>query len=307
MIIIDSLNQINTLPNSVVALGNFDGVHIGHQKLIERAVLLAKEENLSSVVFTFSELPINAIKGNKIIKNILTSEDKTILIEALGVDYLVCVPFDKDIQTTKPEEFAKNILVNKLNCKFAVCGFNYSFGYMGAGTSESLISYGKELGFNVDVINEIKIDNKTVSSTLIRQCLLEGDVAAFQKFTGRPYQLTGKVIEGNHLGTRMGFPTINLNLDNTMALPKNGVYSTDIFIEDDNGNELNYSGITNVGNKPTVGTFDKNAETYIFDYSGNLYGKKVNIYFKNFIREEKKFENIEELEKQIALDIQNAK
>ena len=300
MIVLNSIEKIN-IP-TIVALGNFDSMHLGHQRLIAGAVQLAREHHYLSVVFTFDQLPANVIAEKTVVKNVLTDEEKFEEINNLGVDVVINAHFDKNMQGMSPKDFAFNVLKETLNCKCAVCGFNYSFGYMGHGNPEILEKLGDEAGFKTLVMDEFKIDGRTVSSSHVRDLLAAGKVNDYLKFTGRRYAIEGKVIEGNHLGTRMGYPTVNLSLNDEMCLPVNGVYVTFIYIEG-----KRYYGVTNVGNKPTVGTYEKNAETYIFGYSGDeLYGKDIKVEFIAFRRPEQKFETIEDLEKQIAKDCQDA-
>ena len=282
---------------SVVALGNFDGVHKGHQALIQECVRIAREKELTSVVFTFINHPINEITGEYRVKSIMTLQEKIDAVEALGADVVVAIPFEDKVRTSSPEKFAQEILVGDLHARHAVCGYNYSFGYKGAGDPNMLMNFGLSFGFDVTVMDEFDIDRRPVSSTLIRQKISEGDMEAFEKLTGRRYAISGKVVQGEHLGRAMGFPTVNLSLNNNMALPMNGVYITNIFV-----NNLKYHSVTNVGNKPSVGQFSKNAETHIFDFSDDLYGKNIRVEFIKLMRPEIKFDSIEALSAQIDSD-----
>ena len=300
MIVLEKIHKIN-LP-TVVALGSFDSMHLGHQRLIAGDVTAAKQLGLLSVVFTFKDLPLNVISGRTVVKNVLTQEEKQEAIERLGVDILVNVDFDRNMQGMSAKNFVSDILKEKLNCSVAVCGYNYSFGYMGYGNPDILNSLGLQYGFETLIMNEFKINGTTVSSTYIRKLLEEEKVSEYKEFTGRRYSISGKVIEGNHIGNRMGYPTVNLNQSDSMSLPLNGVYATYIFIDGPR-----YEGVTNVGNKPTVGTYGKNAETHIFGFQGDLYGKDIKVEFLEFMRPEQKFESIEELEQQISRDCGNAK
>ncbi len=300
MIVLNSIHKIN-LP-TIIALGNFDSMHLGHQELIKEAVKIAKKKNYISVVFTFDELPINVISGRKQIKNVLTKEEKFEEIEKLGVDVIVNAHFDKHIQGMSPRDFAYEILKKYLNCDTAVCGYNYSFGYMGHGNATILTNLGRQFGYYTEVMEDFKLGDVSVSSTMIRGLLSSGKVSEYEKYTGRKYSISGKVIEGNHLGTRMGYPTINLNLSDDMALPVNGVYVTNVSV-----NGKWYRSVTNVGNKPTIGNYGKNAETHIFDFEGNLYGADIKVEFVDFVRPEYTFESIDALERQIAKDCEVAK
>lgn len=290
------------LKESAVALGNFDGMHKGHQELIKKAVEIAREENLSPLVFTFANHPMNEIKGKSVVKSIMDIHEKAIVSERMGVDYMVNVRFDRHIMKLSPDDFVKDILVKQLHAGHAVCGFNYSFGYKGEGTPEMLTELGKKHGFKVSIVDEFKIEGVSVSSTLIRALIAGGDMQAYTKYTGRTYKIGGYVMHGRQFGRRMGFPTANLNLSATSALPMNGVYVTRTWVN----NEI-YRSVTNIGNKPTVGEFDKNAETHIFDYNGDLYGARVVVEFITMLRPEYKFENVDALVAQIKKDCVDAR
>ena len=303
MITITTLQEAKEyLGDCAAALGNFDGVHKGHQALISRCVEIAREKGLEAVVFTFLNHPANEVAGRNIIKNIMTLKEKAEAIDALGVDALVSIPFVDSVRTSSPEAFARDILAGQLHAKHAVCGFNYSFGFKGAGRPEDLKAYGEKYGFDVTVIDEFDIDRRPVSSTLIRRRLAEGNVADYERLTGRRYAIQGKVIVGQKLGRKMGFPTVNLALNADMALPLNGVYITEIYV-----NNEKYHSVTNIGNKPSVGHFTKNAETHIFGFSGDLYGKDVRVEFMDMLRPEIKFASIEDLSAQIEKDCLAAK
>ena len=232
----------------------------------------------------------------------MTLKEKSDAIEELGVDVMVAIPFVDKVRMSSPEEFARDILADDLHCRHAVCGYNNSFGYKGAGHPDDLVRLGKQYGFDVTVMEEYDIDGKAVSSTLIREKLAEGNVADFCRLTERLYTISGKVIQGQHLGRKMGFPTVNLSLDTDMALPMNGVYVTNIYV-----NNLKYHSVTNIGNKPSVGQFAKNAETHIFGFDGDLYGHPVRVEFLELLRPEIKFASIEDLSAQIDRDCRAAK
>ncbi|MBO4861380.1 MAG: bifunctional riboflavin kinase/FAD synthetase [Firmicutes bacterium] len=290
------------IESAAVALGNFDGVHKGHQALISECVASAKEQGISSVVFTFLNHPLNEIAGKCVVKSIMTLKEKAEAVEALGADIMVAVPFNEEIRKSSPEEFVKSVLVDSLSAKMAFCGFNYSFGYKGAGGPEQLTGLGNKYGFAVNVMDEFDIDGKPVSSTRIREALAAGDVESFETLSGRRYCISGKVIPGEHFGRKMGFPTVNLALNHDMALPANGVYITYIFV-----NNQRFNSVTNVGNKPSVGLFAKNAETHIFDFSGDLYGSDIKVEFVKMTRPEMRFDSLEALSRQIEQDCLDAR
>ena len=302
MEIIRSLEEIKDIDKTAVALGNFDGVHLGHQELIRETVEQGEADGVKSAVFTFSNHPSNIIPGAKAVKSILTEDRKSEIIESLGVDYLFNVPFTEELMNLEAEDFVKEILVDRLNVKTAFCGFNYQFGARAFGTPEILEIYGKKYGFDVFEMAPFEIDGKVVSSSLIRLLISKGCVNRCEEFMGRNYEVGGEVVVGNRLGRSLGFPTSNLNIDETMVTPPNGVYTTYC---DYKG--VKYPSITNVGVKPTVGTFEKNIETHIFDFDKELYGKHITVEFLKKMRDEEKFDSLKDLSAQIIKDCEKAK
>ncbi|MBR3718676.1 MAG: bifunctional riboflavin kinase/FMN adenylyltransferase, partial [Firmicutes bacterium] len=199
------------MPPTAVALGNFDGVHKGHQMLIRECVAAAKEKGLEPSVFTFTNHPVNEIAGKTVIKNIMTFEEKAAQLEELGVENLFSPVFDDSIRTKSALAFVKDILVDRFHTRHAVCGFNYHFGYKAEGDADKLAELGRTFGYGVSVIPEIRINGNTVSSTLIRSIIDEGRIDEYKDYTGRLYCIDGKVVQGKHLGRRIGFPTVNLS------------------------------------------------------------------------------------------------
>lgn len=302
MIVINSLEEINNIPPCSIALGNFDGVHMGHRALISQAVAKAKELGIKSAVFTFSNHPKNLFAGKTVVKNIIYQEEKAALIEKLGVDYLFNIEFTQDIAKMNPMKFIDDLLVDKMNIREAFCGFNYRFGYQAAGNPDILRKRGLVKGFNVNEIAPVTIDGDVVSSTLIRGLIRAGDVEECEKFLGRKYSVGGEVVVGNRLGRTIGFPTSNIMIDENMVTPPNGVYITKCIY-----NGQVYDSVTNVGVKPTIGVFKKNMETHIFDFNKELYGKHIQVVFLKMTRDEVKFHSVEELSAQIVKDCEQAK
>lgn len=293
------LEDIENIEETVVALGNFDGVHKGHQELIRRAVNCAIGANLKSAVFTFNNHPKNVLAGKHVIKNILYSDEKIKILNDLGVDYLISIDFDKTIQNMKPEDFICGILVKKLHMKEAYCGFNYRFGRKGAGNPEILMKVGLAESFGIHVLEPYMVRGEIVSSSLIRKHIANGDVDKCLGLMGRYYSIRGTVIPGKRIGRSIGFPTSNISIDNEMVTPANGVYITCC-----NYNGVNYPSVTNVGLKPTIADNDhiKNLETHIFYFNKDIYGKQIRVEFLEKIREEIKFESVEALGAQIEKD-----
>lgn len=302
MIIFNSLDEVKNVESTVVALGNFDGVHKGHQALIQRAVKTAENEGLKSAVFTFANHPKNVNAGEMVVKNILYFDEKAKVIESLGVDYLFNIPFDETIKNMDAIDFIDNILLGKFKMRQAYCGFNYRFGHKALGTPEVLMHEGIQKGFGIHVLEPFSIEENLVSSTFIRNLIADGRVELCEKYMGRHYTIEGEVVVGNRIGRTIGFPTSNLIIDENMVTPANGVYVTYCIY---NGEK--YPSITNVGVKPTIGEYKKNVETHIFNFDKQLYGKKIRIEFLEKMRDEKRFTDVEELSKQITKDCIMAK
>ena len=284
------------MTGSSIALGFFDGVHIAHQKIIQSAVDFSRINGLMPIALTFDRSPLEMLSpGN--ISYITSAQEKAELIKSLGAaaEFL---PLSKELLSMSPEEFVKEILVNKFNIKHAVCGYNYRFGKNGSGDTYTLTELGKKYGFGVEICDEITLDGENVSSSNIRSLLNDGNISLTNKLLGYNYYLKGTVTKGKHLGSKLGFPTANVFFPEKSATPLCGVYKTIVTV---NGNK--FPAITNVGINPTVGGEKMRSETYIPDFSEDIYGKEINIEFINFIRKETKFENLEMLKKQINKDV----
>ena len=302
MQIFESLDEVKVEGFTVVALGNFDGVHKGHQAIIERTVNTARSQGFKSAVFTFSNHPKNFTGKGINVKNILYPHEKARIIESMGVDYLFNIPFTEEIKTMAAIDFIDKILIDKFRMKQAYCGFNYRFGYKAEGTPEVLMHEGIEKGFGLHVLEPFEIDGNLVSSTFIRELISEGKVNLCPKYMGRNYAIEGNVVVGNKIGRTIGFPTSNLIIDEGMVSPSNGVYVTNCIY-----NGVKYPSITNVGVKPTIGNYKKNVETHIFNFDKELYGKRILVEFLEKTRDERKFESVEALAKQITSDCIAAK
>lgn len=302
MKVFTSLEQVSGTSETVIALGNFDGVHKGHQEIIRRTVRSAEAAGLASAVFTFSNHTSSLLRDREPVKNILYAEEKIRIMEEMGVDYLFSIPFTREILSMSAEAFVKEILVDVLQIREAYCGFNYSFGYKAQGTPEVLMREGLKHGFGIHVQEPYTIDGVVVSSTWIRQLISEGRMEECTKFMGRMYAIGGEVVVGNQLGRTIGFPTSNLIIDETMVTPPNGVYITYCTY-----NGVRFPSITNVGKKPTIGEYNKNVETHIFNFDQELYGKNIHVEFVRRTRPEIKFDGLEELKAQIRSDCIAAK
>jgi len=289
--------------NTGVGLGNFDGLHIGHMALINTLIRECRLNGLSSIVYTFIKHPENILRKKLITPMLLTEEKKIELLSEMSLDNLYFDKFNEDFSRLSPEEFVKNILINKLHIKLAVVGYNYKFGYKGQGDIHLLKELGKKYCFKVIVIPAIKCDNQVISSTRIRQCIINGELETSYKLLGRNYSITAEVVSGRRIGNTIGFPTANIHPEKYLVLPVNGVYITKTLLD----GKL-YNSLTNVGFNPTFEDVrQKTVETHIIDFNQDIYGKKIEVFFLKKIRDEKKFENVESLIEQISKDMQEAK
>ena len=308
MEIINSFDQLNLDTKTSVALGNFDGIHIGHREIFHAALEGAKQHDLKSLCFTFSNHPFNFILRRDdgdpdAVKLICTEEEKIALIKDMGFDILVNVPFDETIMTMQAHDFFESIVKDKLNAGYVSVGFNYTYGARAMGKPDTLQKECEEAGIGLSIHDAVIVDGEVVSSTLIREMIATGNMEMTAKLLGRPYSFSGTVSHGKRLGTRMGIPTINIPAPDRQMLPPNGVYFSRILIDG-----AIYNSVSNIGINPTVND-DKNRktiETNIFDFCDDAYGKDVTVFFDHFSRGERKFRDKEELFAQITRDCENA-
>jgi len=279
-----------------LALGNFDGVHQAHIKIIKSCVEYAKTHNLKSGVLLF-ENHTDTILKNTQIKLLTTHTEKLNEIEKTGVDFVFLCEFNEELMKTSPEDFF-NFLINTLKAKALFAGFDYSFGYMAKGDSSLLRHLGKESGIKVSVCDEIDIENSPVSSTKIRELIKSGDIEKANLHLGRSYSLCGKVVRGKQNGRLLGFPTANIDYDKNKLIPPDGVYFGYTVI---NGKKL--KSLINIGKNPTFNAEKRTVETHIIDYSNELYESLIRIEFEYKIRDEIKFNSIDELKEQINKDL----
>jgi riboflavin kinase/FMN adenylyltransferase len=304
MITFTRLADIRNIEKTTVAMGSFDGMHKGHVELIGQSVTGAARSGIKSAVFTFSNHPRNALAGDLVVRNIQYPDDKAAMIEALGVDYLFSLPFTDRICHMSREAFVEDLLCGALNMAEAFCGFNFRYGYRAEGDAESLCAAGAARGFPVRVIDAVRADGEVVSSTLIRTRIAEGRMEECARLLGRNYSVKGVVIEGNRLGRTFGFPTLNIRMDAGMVAPAHGVYVT---VCDIAGKKR--AAVSNVGVRPTVAGDGgaKLVETHLLDYSGELYGEPVCVVFLKKLRDERRFESVERLVRQIEEDCRDAR
>lgn len=288
----------------VAALGSFDGVHIGHQKLIETAVAEAKRRGILSVVWMFSELPRNSMLSSmgQSVPIITSIEEKLYLFSFLGLDYALFEDFSA-VRNLTPAQFTKNVLIDSLRCVNAICGFNFRFGAGGAGDSDMLIKTISEAGYSATVVPPVYYQNKIVSSSAVRQMISDGAAEDAYHLLGRAFSINFPVVYGNQLGRTINIPTINQNFPEGHIIPKIGIYACTCEVGDDI-----FLGVSNIGIRPTVdrgGTNRVNCETHIIKYNGWLYGKNIRVNFYKRLRDERKFSGVDELREMISRDIAN--
>ena len=289
--------------NSILLVGNFDGLHLGHQKLFNLAKKYKKKFKLKIGVITFEPMP--KMYFNKNLKNFRISNlyQKRNILEKVGVDFLITKKFNKRFSKIKSHSFIKEILYKKLKAKYIFVSNNFRFGNKREGNVNQLINNEKKYNYKIIKPKPFKLKNKIISSTLIRKLLSNGKVELVNKLLNRKWSIVGKVVKGRKMGKKIGFPTCNINIQD-YVIAKTGVYAVKIYRQNNN---FSLKGIANLGYRPTFNQKKILLEVYIFNFSGNLYNKHLIIEFISFIRKEKKFKNIKQLKKQINLDLKIAK
>ncbi|HCT91566.1 MAG TPA: bifunctional riboflavin kinase/FAD synthetase [Lachnospiraceae bacterium] len=281
---------------SVVTLGKFDGMHKGHQKLLNRVLEISQERNLLSVLFTFDVSPAVILKNGGS-GMLLTNEERRDILCRSRLDWLVECPFEKSLMHMEAEDFVRDMLVKRLRAAMLVVGPDFRFGHQRKGTPELLKRMGAEYGFSVEVLDKETYKGEEISSTRIREAVLQGQMDEVGRMLGFPYFLSGEIIHGRQLGRKLGIPTTNLRADGRRLLPPFGVYITRNIIGD-----RDFGGITNIGTKPTVNGEFVGVETHLFSCNMNLYGENERVELLKFLRKEKKFNSVEELKRQILAD-----
>ncbi len=283
---------------TVITIGTFDGVHTGHQKIIERLVATAAASQLESAILTFFPHPRMVLQKESDIKLINTIEERKQILEKSGIDHLIIHPFTQQFSRLTAKEFVRDILVNKLKAKKIIIGYDHRFGRNRTADINTLREFGGKYDFEVEEISKQEIEDVAVSSTKIRKALQEGKVEKANNYLQHPFSLTGKVVKGKGLGKDFGYPTANLFIEEEYKLiPKNGVYVVRANIE-----EIPYFGMMNIGTNPTVGGTDITIETYFFLLDKDLYGQKLQIELLTRIRDEKNFDSIEALKTAMKQD-----
>jgi len=297
----NNLNLNRKHHSGVIAIGNFDGIHLGHQKIINDAKKKAKKNKLPIGLITFEPVPVMFF--NKKIKNhrISSLEQKKDQLKKLKLDFLIIIKFNKNFSSLSAEEFIKKIIYKKTSCRFLYVSKNFRFGFKRKGNIKTLKKYEKQYKFKNIIVKPLKVKRKIISSTLIRKKIRKGQIEEVNKLLNRNWSIKGKVIKGQKRGRKIGFPTCNLRL-NSYVIPRLGVYA--VKVKNDN---ISNDGIANIGYRPTFNGQSLLLETNIFGINKNLYNKVITVGFKKFLRAEKKFKSFEYLKKQIKIDIKQAK
>jgi len=296
MQILSNLFEIKLSKSAIATIGTFDGIHIGHQKILNSLARFAKENSLKSVVITFDPHPRKVINKKNSIELINTIEEKKEKIKTLGIDYLIVQKFDEKFSETEANKFVE-ILKNNINIKKLIVGYDHRFGKNRNGDINDLKKYGKELNFEVIEIDALEIEEVNISSTKIRSAIKDGNIRQANSYLGYNFFLVGEVVKGHSRGKELGFPTANLKIDEDKIIPKNGVYLVKSKID-----HQDIYGMMNIGYNPTFNNKSKKIETHFFNLNKNLYGKIIKIELLEYIREEKRFETVDDLIKRLKLD-----
>jgi len=288
---------------SVVTSGTFDGVHLGHQKILRRLQELASSKQGETVLLTYWPHPRLILQPqDKSLRLLSTLSEKVKLLEEMGVDHLIILPFTEELSQMSSDDFIRSILVEKIQTKTLVIGYDHKFGKNREGSFEYLQSHSHLFGFAIEEISRQDVDDLGVSSTKIRTALAQGDISTANKYLGRPYDLSGQVVKGQQIGRSLGFPTANIQIaDDYKLLPRDGAYAVHAEV-----NSIQYKAILNIGDRPTVDGEKKTIEAHLIDFEGDLYGQELRIYFQEFLREEKKFESLDALKNQLVVDRERA-
>lgn len=304
MKIINNINNIVLDDNTVIALGNFDGIHKGHKELIVQVNKMSKQINAKSAILLFNEHTKDILYPNETMAKLTTLEDKLEILENFKLDYVFIIDF-KAIYKLSPEKFIA-FLVEKFNCKGIVVGNDYRFGNKAIGDINILKKLSIQYDITLNIVNTVKSKETSVKSTIIRRYISNGNILKANLLLGRKYFIKGTVIHGEKRGRILGFPTVNILNEYNYVLPKEGVYYSNITILDDCDNKV-YSSLSFIGNNLTFNEYDKKIETYIFNFSKYIYGKKIKIEFIDYIRGNKKFNSSEELIDQMNNDVEYVK
>ncbi len=294
-----SIGDFPSHKDTIVTIGTFDGVHRGHQKIINRLNKIANREGLESVVLTFNPHPRHVIyPDDQKLRLIHTIEEKIEVLSNTGLQNLVLHKFTKEFSRTKSLNFIRDILVNKLNMKYMVVGFDHHFGRNRQGTFDNLLELSDLYGFKIEKVPPQNLGEVTISSTKIRNAILEGDCKLANSYLDHAFSITGKVVEGNKIGTSIDFPTANIHIESPWKiLPKDGVYAIKVFLKNEQ-----FFGMLNLGNRPSISDNSFAIEAHLFNFKGSIYNEEIKIEFVERIRDEKEFADLSKLQSQLRID-----
>jgi riboflavin kinase / FMN adenylyltransferase len=297
-----SINDFHTTKKTILTLGTFDGVHIGHKKILERITQNTENGKYESLVLTFFPHPRMVLQEKSEIKLLNSIQEKSKLLEATGIENLVIHPFNESFSRLTAEEFVHSILVDQFHIHKIIIGHDHRFGRNRTANIDNLIAFGAQYGFEVEQISAQEIQDVSVSSTKIRKALQEGKMSLANEYLGYTYFLTGEVVKGKQLGRAIGFPTANIQIEEDYKLiPKNGVYVVKTFID-----QKEVFGMMNIGFNPTVNGQKQTIEVHLFDFDADIYGQKLEISLLKYVREEQKFGSVDLLKEQLNLDKKTA-
>jgi len=293
-----SIEDYDEDKRSAVTIGTFDGIHLGHQEILSRLIESSKNKDLNSVVLTFFPHPRIILNKYNEVKMIDTLDEKIIHLNEIGIDSLIIHPFDRNFSLLSANQFIKDFLVDKLKIKHIIIGYDHRFGKGREASVTDLKNYANDYDFTVEEIKAQEIEKITVSSTKIRNSINQGDIKTTEKYLGRYFNLTGKVVKGDGLGKKINYPTANIFIEETYKIiPKDGVYLVETIIKD----KL-FNGMMNIGHRPTIGTKNKSIEVHLFNFNEDIYGQVISIKMISKIRDEKKFSSIQALKEQLVKD-----
>lgn len=297
-----SISEFNSKESTVLTIGTFDGIHVGHQKILDRVFKTAKEKKLASLVLTFFPHPRMVLQKESDIKLIHTIEERKNLLEKSGLENLIIHPFSKDFSRLTATEFVRDILVHQLNIKHIIIGYDHRFGRNRTANIENLKEFGELYDFTVEEISAQDINEVSVSSTKIRKAIQEGNMVIANEYLGNSFELTGVVSRGKGIGKTINFPTANVKIDEKYKIiPENGVYIAKAVIDG-----VTYNGMMNIGSNPTVNGLAQSIEIHLFNFNKDIYGKEIVVEVLKRIRDERKFDSIELLQSQLQKDQQEA-
>ncbi|WP_395803850.1 bifunctional riboflavin kinase/FAD synthetase [Daejeonella sp.] len=298
------IDEFKQIKNAVLTIGTFDGVHIGHQKIISRLKEVAQQKGGETVILTFFPHPRMILHPDDLnIKLISTMDEKAELMKSLGIDHLIITPFTRDFSNLNPQEYIKDILVEKIGTTHIIIGYDHRFGKDRSGGLAELQNYASEFGYEVEEIPEQDIDDVAISSTKIRNALLSGDVKTAESFLGYPFHLSGKVIKGDQIGRTIGFPTANLFIEESYKLiPSDGIYAVSVDFKSGQLKNKSAKGMAYIGHRPTINGMSRNIEVNIFDFNEDIYGETIRLNFLKYLRDDQKFNSLDELKEQLAKD-----